>query len=116
MKFTKITLAIGTFALAVASAASNTYHITLDDAAWVGSTQLKAGDYKIEIQGDKAVIKSGKKDVAEVQVKVETADHKAESNQIFMRTENNKQEIQEIRIGGSTTRIVLQNPGQPTGE
>ena len=115
MKLTTFTLAFATLALAVASAAPNTYHFTLTDSAWVGSTQLKAGDYKIEIDGNKAVIKSGKKDVAEVPVKVEQADHKAASSEVFMHNDNNKQEVQEIRIGGTTTRIVLQNPGQPIG-
>lgn len=108
MKFTKFSLAFATFALAVASAAPNTYHITLDNAAWVGSTQLKAGEYKIHVEGDKAIITLGKKDVAEVPVKVEQGDHKVMSNQIFMKTDNNRQQVQEIRIGGTTTRLVLQ--------
>lgn len=112
MKFTKFSLAFATFALAVASAASNTYSLTLDNPAWFGSTQVKAGDYKIHVEGNKAVITSGKKSVVEVPVKIEQADHKVLTNQIFMKSENNKQQVQEIRIGGTTTRLVVQN-GQP---
>lgn len=112
MKFTKLTLAFGTLALAIATAAPNTYHITLDDAAWVGTTKLQPGSYKIEVDGNKAVIKSGKKDVAEVAVKVEQADRKYPSSEIFMNNDNNKQEVQEFRIGGTTTRILVQNAGK----
>lgn len=111
MKFSKITLAFATFALAVASAASNTYHITLGDNAWVGQKELKAGEYRIQVEGDKAVIKSGKNSV-EVPVKVEKADRKYPNNQILMRTENNRQQLEEIRIGGSTTRIVMSTASQ----
>jgi hypothetical protein len=116
MNFKKLTLALGTLALAVVSAAPpNVYHFTLDDAAWFGATHLKAGEYKIQVEGTKAVITSGKKDVAEVPVKIEQADHKILTNQIFMKNENNKQQVQEIRIGGSTTRIVLTD-AVPAGE
>lgn len=115
MKFTKLTLAFGTLALAAAMAAPNTYNIKLDDAAWVGSTQLKAGDYKIQVEGDKAVIKSGKKDVAEVPVKVEQSEKKFPSSEVFMHSDNHKNQIEEFRIGGTTTRIVVQG-SHPTGE
>jgi hypothetical protein len=115
MNFKKMTLAFGTLALATMSAAPNVYKFTLDDSAWFGPTQLKAGDYKIEVEGDKGVIKSGKKDVAQVAVKVEQADHKSQSSEILMRNENHKQSVQEIRIGGTTTRIVLTN-AVPAGE
>lgn len=115
MKFSKLTVAFATLSLAVASAASNnTYRVTLNDAAWVGSTELKPGDYKIEIEGDKAVIKSGKKNVVEVPVKVEKADRKSDTTQVLVRSANNKQEMKEIRIGGTTTRIVLENPSRAT--
>ena len=40
----KIMLAVATFAL-TAFAASNTFHVTFDEAAWISGTQVKAGDY-----------------------------------------------------------------------
>ena len=115
MKFMKLALTFGTLALAIALAAAVTYHVTLDNAAWVGSSMLKAGDYRVEVEGDKAVFKSGKKDVAQVQVKVEQADHKFPTSQVLMRTLGDRMEVQEFRIGGSTTRIVILSSGLPTG-
>ena len=39
----------------------------------MGGTELKAGTYKVEVQGDKAVFKSGKDVVAQAPAKVENA-------------------------------------------
>ena len=59
-KFMTSLFCLSTLALGIASAASP-YDITLLDNVSVGKTELKAGDYKLEMQGDKAVFTSGKK-------------------------------------------------------
>jgi hypothetical protein len=105
----KIMFAVATFAL-TALAASNTFHVTFDDAAWINGTQVKAGDYKIQVEGNKATIKSGKT-VVEAPVKLETADHKFQSTGVV---KDDKQKVQEIQIGGTNERIVFQS-GSPTG-
>jgi|HubBroStandDraft_2_1064218.scaffolds.fasta_scaffold142312_2 hypothetical protein len=105
----KIMLAVATFAL-TALAASNTFHVTFDDAAWIGSTQVKAGDYKLQVEGDKATLKSGKT-VIEAPAKLETADHKFETTGVVM---DSKGKVQEIQIGGTKDRIVFQT-GTPSG-
>jgi hypothetical protein len=43
----------------VASAASS-YKFKLDAPLSIGRTELKAGEYQVEMQGDKAVFKSAK--------------------------------------------------------
>ena len=105
----KIMFAVATFAL-TAMAASNTFHVTFDEAAWIGGTQVKAGDYRVQVEGDKAILKSGK-NVIEAPAKLETADHKFASTGIVM---DDKQKVQEIQIGGTNERIVFQT-GSPTG-
>jgi hypothetical protein len=105
MKFAKLMLAFGTLALAVASAAS-TYHVTISDPQWVGGTQLKPGDYKVQVEGDKATFKAGKTMVA-VPVKVETNDKKFSDTSLRTQDVNGKSTIQEIRIGGSNTKLVV---------
>jgi len=42
-------------------------------ASFTGATQLKPGDYKFEMQGDKVVFKEGKTVIAEVAATSETA-------------------------------------------
>lgn len=98
----KLIIAFTTVALAVASAATK-YSITLYQPSVVNGTQLKPGDYKIEVNGDKAVFKQGKNTV-ETSVKVEDDANKASSNSIRY-ADGNK--IQEIRIGGSRTKLVF---------
>ena len=103
----KLLVMFATLALALASAADKTYHITLNEPASVSGTQLKAGDYNLQVEGDKAVLKMGKKTVAEVPAKVETAEHKFDTTSIAIDTSNSQAKISEIRIGGTTTRIVF---------
>jgi hypothetical protein len=105
----KIMFAVATLAL-TAFAASNTFHVTFDEAAWINGTQVKAGDYKLQIEGGKAVLKSGKT-VVEAPAKLETADHKFPSTGVVV---DSKQKVQEIQIGGTNDRIVFQT-GSPTG-
>jgi hypothetical protein len=101
MKFMKLTLTLATFALAVASAASH-YNLTLDSAQWAGDKQLKAGDYKVEVVGDKAVFTSGKT-VVEVPATVQKSDRKYSLTSY----QASDSKIQEIDLGGTNTKIVF---------
>jgi hypothetical protein len=101
MKLTKVTLGLATLALGVASAASS-YTVKLYDPMWAGSTELKAGEYTVEMQGDKAVFKSGKK-VFEVPATLGTSDSKFKATSL---TSMDKK-IQEIDLGGTKSRIVI---------
>ena len=99
----KLALTVGTVALAVAGAASS-YSLQLFQPATVGGTQLKAGDYKLELKDNKAVFKQGKTQ-SEVPVKVESTERKADSTAV--KYANGA--IQEIRLGGTRTRLVFEN-------
>jgi hypothetical protein len=98
----KIALAFGTLALAAASAA-NSYHVTLYQPTVVNGTELKPGDYKLEVRADKAVLTQGKTST-EAGVKVESADSKFRTTS-FRYLGN---EIQEIHIGGTNTKLVFE--------
>lgn len=106
MRFMRSIAAFAALALGVAAAASN-YGLNLTDKVWVGDKQLAPGGYKVTINGDKAVIKSGKY-VLEVPAKIETSPQKYVESTIATKTEGKKVMLQEIHIGGTTTRIVLQ--------
>jgi hypothetical protein len=110
----KATLAGLTLALA-AFAASNTFHVTFDSAAWIGTSEVKPGNYKIQIEGDKAVLKSGK-NVIEAPAKLETANHKFQTSGVVLNTVNNKPTVEEIQIGGTNERIVFSGGSSTTGE
>ena len=61
--FTTRLVCLSLLALGIASAA-DPYKVTVLDPVSVGKTELKPGDYKVEMQGDKAVFTMGKKTVA----------------------------------------------------
>ena len=102
MKCTKLTITLAALALAAASAAPAHYSLTLSTAQWVGDKQLKPGDYKVEVSGDKAVFKTGKT-VVEVPATVQKNDKKY-SLTTYQATDS---KIQEIDLGGTTTKIVF---------
>jgi hypothetical protein len=90
--------------LMVASAA--TYNVTLFQPSVVAGKDLKAGDYKVTVDGDKAVISMGKQKV-EASAKMETADSKFSSTSVRYTTEDGKMKIQEIRLGGTNQKVVF---------
>lgn len=99
MRFMKLTLALGTLALA-ATAASHS--VKLETAKSAGDKQLKPGIYKVEVVGDKAVFTSGK-EVVEVPVTVQTAAKKYSLTSV----QSLDSKITAIDLGGTTTKIVF---------
>lgn len=99
----KTIIAFATLALAVAMAASS-YHVTFFQPVVVNGQTLKAGDYKVQFSADKATIQQGKT-VAEVPVKVENGSDKFSETSVRM----NGQKIEEIRLGGTHTKLVFEN-------
>ena len=101
MKSIKMSLALAAFAVASVSAASH-YNLKLDTAQWAGDKQLKAGEYSVQVVGDKAVFSSGKTTV-EVPATVQTNDKKY-SHTSFSAVDS---KIVEIDLGGTNTKLVL---------
>jgi len=101
--FKKITLTFATLALAVVSAA--THKVTLHQDSEINGKLLKAGEYKVEVKDSTAVLTSGKNTV-EMPVKVENAPSKFASTSVRF-TEGNTPSVQEIRIGGTNTKLVF---------
>ena len=101
----KFVLAFGILALAVASAEN--YRVTLSQPSTVKGTQLKAGEYRLNLENLKLTMVSGKQSV-EVAVKVETMDKKYDSTAVRYTGAGEKQTISEIRIGGTKTKLVFE--------
>ena len=73
----------------------------------LGTTELKPGDSKIEVDGDKAILRQGKVQT-ESPVKVEEGDTKFSSNVVrYVNSADGKLRIQEIRLGGTRTKLVF---------
>ena len=97
--------------LSVAFAASS-YHVTLYKATTVNGTQLKPGEVKVELQGDKVILKQGKTTV-ETNVTVLNGDKKFLDSTVSYSGDSANNQVQEIRLGGTTTKILFETPAKP---
>jgi hypothetical protein len=100
----KLLLLFAAAGLAVASAKS--YTVNLFQPAMLGNTELKAGEYKVEVVDQKAVIRDGKFQ-REAPVKVETNGTKYSATTVRYSNSDGKLHIQEIRLGGTNTKLVF---------
>jgi hypothetical protein len=107
MKISKLALALTTFAIGIASAASN-YSVTISTATHVGQAELKPGDYKVTVEGDKVTFKSGKSTV-EIPATVEKG---AKKYPVTLMDSSGSQ-LQDIELGGTTMKIVFKPTTAP---
>ncbi len=99
------TVVVGlTLALAIASAKS--YTVKVFQPAVFAGTVLKAGEYKIEVNGDKVALKAGEK-LVEASVSVQNTDSKNPATILRYAPENGRMHIREILLEGTNTRIVF---------
>jgi len=91
--------------LAVANAATS-YKVLFSKDVVINGATLKAGEYKVQLGEGTATLKQGKT-VVEAPVKLENNAEKFRTNGLKL-TEG---ELDEIRIGGTHTRVVFEKPG-----
>jgi hypothetical protein len=91
-----------------------TYNVTLLKPTVISGKTLKPGEYKVEVNNSTAVIRHGKESV-EAKVKTESADKKFNSTTLKYFKDGEAYKLQEIGIGGSTTRLVLGEGGTASG-
>jgi hypothetical protein len=101
-------LGFASLGLAIASAATS-YNVTFYQPVMINGSELKAGDYKLELKDKSAVIKQGKS-VTEVPVTVENESQKFQRTSVRL----NGSQVEEIRIGGTTTRVVFDKTSNAT--
>jgi len=87
---------------AMTAFAASTYKVNILQDTVVGGKHVKAGDYKISIENNTAVLKHGK-DSIEVPAHTEQAPAKFPSTSVKY-VDN---AMNEIHVGGTTTKIVF---------
>jgi len=92
--------------LAIIASAAPAYKVTLTEPAVIAGSVVKAGDYRIVVNGDKATLTSGKTSL-EVPVKVETGTKKFQYTTVESRTEAGKNVVDDIHVAGTTTTLVF---------
>jgi hypothetical protein len=101
----KSVLAVAFLSLA-AVASAKSYGVTLYDQMLAGGTELKPGEYTVDVSSDKAVIKKGKL-ASENPSKLETAPTKYASTSVVCSKVDGKLHIKEIHLGGTNTKVVF---------
>ena len=92
--------------LALAVANAKTYTVTLFQPSYVAGTELKPGDYRLEVKDAKVVMKSGSTSV-EAPVKVEEGDTRYSATTVRYENGDGKYKVREIRLGGTKTRLIF---------
>ena len=110
----RLLLTLAVLGISAATAHAKSYTVTLLQPATVAGTELKAGQYSVELKDQAVTIKSGKTEVS-APVKVETEDTKFPSTTVRYANGEGKFRIQEIRLGGTKTKLVLQSTGEKSG-
>jgi hypothetical protein len=80
--------------------------VRLSDPAAIGNHQLKTGEYRLEINGDRVLLK-GEKTVAEFSVQIENEARKFDNTTVTVSKQGGSAQIQEIGIGGSRTKLLF---------
>jgi hypothetical protein len=98
--------------VALAAAANNNFRVDLYQPTVVNGTTFKAGEAKLELKDNKAVLKQGKTSV-EVDVKVEANREKYRYTSVGYR--EGQSQIKDITVGGTNTHIVFGGKASAAG-
>lgn len=101
----KLVLTFATLALAAASAA-NRYNIKIFLPAEVGGQAVKAGEYKLELKDNQAILKGANGDV-QAEARIENGPKKFPQTVVRYSNDQTNARIEEIRIGGTSTSVIF---------
>jgi hypothetical protein len=93
--------------LTLGLASAKTFTISLRQPAVLAGTELKAGDYRLDLQDTKLVVKASGKQVLESTVKVENSESKFDATSVRYGMIDGKYTVQEIRVGGTNLKLVF---------
>lgn len=98
-----------TFAIAGLSLASaKSYDLTLYNPVNIGASTIKSGMYKLEVKGDRLLLKDGKK-TDEFPVQVQNDSQKFDNTTLTVSSANGTAQIQEIHLRGTHVKLVFNN-------
>jgi hypothetical protein len=113
---TKNIIAASVLLAATLAWAASSYTVNLPKPTMVAGSELRPGDYKLEINGAKAILKHGKTEV-EADVTVETGASRYAQTSACCMSEDGKYRLQEIRVGGTNTKLTFkENTGASVGK
>jgi len=100
--FKNLLFGIGLFGLAIASA--KTYNITLSEPYTVGTTQVRAGDYKLVVSGSSAALEDEQGKV-QASGTLENETRKFDDTAVVSNNANGTPHLRAIELGGTRFQI-----------
>jgi len=100
-------LAVGVLALSsIAVLSAKTYELTLTSLTKAGSVELKAGQYKLKVDGANAIFTDMNSEKSfTTPVKVVVTDKKFDETKVQSTKDGETDRIEEIDLGGSKTKL-----------
>jgi hypothetical protein len=98
-------------AAALVAAGPKSYNLKLFQRSTIGGKSLPAGEYKIEIADQKAIIRDGKTDVAEAPVQVQTAESTYKTTSMRLAGGGDAPRVEVIRLGGTKMTLLFSPEG-----
>ena len=101
----RVAILLGAAAIAVPAIAKPfTKTINISQTAMVGKTELKAGEYKLSIDGNKATVQMGKRTMAETEGRWEDRSEKSGYDAVLL---SQTGQVKEVRFAGQTRVFVI---------
>jgi|SRR5678816_4073330 hypothetical protein len=108
MKKILATAALALSTLMAGTAPTRGYNINLSTNVKAGSLELKAGRYRLVLQGNTATFtEAGKSKGVTTPVKLQEGDKKFEDTRIITSKDGATDKIDEIDLGGSKTKLTF---------
>jgi len=106
VKLKSVLLAAVLAAFTLSLAIAKTYTISFASPMKVGSVQLKAGEYRLSVDGNKATfIEVNSAKATTTDVKVENSDKKFDQTTVNSTTDGGTSVVKDIELGGSKIKI-----------
>lgn len=87
-------------------ASAKTYSINIAQPSTVAGVKLKAGDYKLNVEGSKATFFRGReKTAAEANVTIENSPKKFDYTAVYLNQAGGKNQIEGIALGGTHMKL-----------
>lgn len=104
----KKTLLFALVLAGVSIASAKSYTVVIDQPVVVAGTEVKPGEYKLNVEQSKAsFVDRFKKTVAEATVTVQEGDKKFDNTVVETSNANGKIQVQSIRLRGTKIRVAF---------
>ena len=97
---------VACISMGLAAGAESRYTVTIGEQVEIGGQSLKPGEYRVEVEGNKATLKGAGKSV-ETAVRVVEGDAKFPRTSMRYDVAGGKYRLEQIQIGGTRTTLIF---------